>query len=55
MKLALAGLFLMLAAFSCAVYEHTGSPWAAIGGAVLAIGSIYASAGVFQTYKGDKR
>lgn len=55
MKLALLGLFLMLAIAGEVVYSHTGDPWAALGASGFAVASIALTVQTLGGYRGTKR
>jgi hypothetical protein len=48
MKLALAGLFLMLAVMCSGMMQRTHDPWFAVGAGGFALGSIVMSIGVMR-------
>jgi hypothetical protein len=55
MKLALAGLFLMLGTFAWFAAEQTGDHWFALGAFGFWVASIASSVSVLKGYKGTKR
>lgn len=55
MKLALGGLYVVLALLALAVYEHTHDFWAAIASSALAVASIAYLGSILREYKGAKR
>lgn len=55
MKLALSGLFFMLALIGGIIFAKTGDQFAALGASGFALASIINSLGVLKGYKGEKR
>jgi ABC-type uncharacterized transport system permease subunit len=55
MRLALGGLFLILAVVALMVWHHTGDFWAAIGAGAFAIASIAYLGSIIVEYEGAKR